>query len=91
MFTACSSSDGIGYHIALQLALKGAKVYVGARDTQKAQAAIKEMQQDNTAILAGKLVPLAMDLGDLKQVRRVARGFVASEERLDILVNNAGL
>ncbi|KAF7976740.1 hypothetical protein HWV62_5714 [Athelia sp. TMB] len=89
--TGANSSVGIGYHIALQLALKGAKVYVGARDIQKAQAAIKEMQQDNTAILAGKLVPLAMDLGDLKQVRKVAREFVASEERLDILVNNAGL
>lgn len=66
-------------------------MYVGARDIQKAQAAIKEMQEDDTATLAGKLFPLAMDLGDLKQVRKVAREFVASEERLDILVNNAGL
>ncbi|KZP16710.1 short-chain dehydrogenase [Athelia psychrophila] len=89
--TGANSSVGIGYHVAHQLAIKGAKVYVGARNVQKAQAAIEEMRKDTPSIAEGKLVPLAMDLGDLKEVEKVAREFVAKEERLDILVNNAGL
>ncbi|KZP30662.1 short-chain dehydrogenase [Athelia psychrophila] len=89
--TGANSSVGIGYHVAHQLAIKGAKVYVGARNVQKAQAAIEEMRKDTPSIAEGKLVPLAMDLGDLKEVLKIAREFVAKEERLDILVNNAGL
>ncbi|KZP14456.1 short-chain dehydrogenase [Athelia psychrophila] len=89
--TGANSSVGIGYHVAHQLAIKGAKVYVGARNVQKAQAAIEEMRKDTPSIAEGNLVPLAMDLGDLKEVQTGASEFVAKEERLDILVNNAGL
>jgi NAD(P)-dependent dehydrogenase (short-subunit alcohol dehydrogenase family) len=83
--------SGIGFHIAQQLAINGAKVYVGARDGQKAQDAIVEMRKAYPAIREGNLVPLAMNLGNLKEVQHVAREFVAKENRLDILVNNAGL
>lgn len=84
-----SSSGGIGYHTAYQLALKGAKVYVGARDSTKATNAIKEMKASSKGDKALDLVPLAVDLGDFKQIVKVAKEFLASEKRLDILVNNA--
>jgi NAD(P)-dependent dehydrogenase (short-subunit alcohol dehydrogenase family) len=86
-----SNSSAIGFHIAHQLALKGAKVYVGARSTQKAQDAISEMRQQTPALNADRLRPFVMDLGDLKQVQKVAKNFISVESRLDILVNNAGL
>jgi NAD(P)-dependent dehydrogenase (short-subunit alcohol dehydrogenase family) len=76
-----SATSDIGFHIAHQLAIKGAKIYGGARNTQKAQDA--EIRKDN-------LLALGTNLGDLKEVRQVAQQFVA-KERLDISVNNAGL
>ncbi|PIG79289.1 hypothetical protein AARAC_004238, partial [Aspergillus arachidicola] len=84
-----SSPQGIGYHIAHQLAIKGAKVYVGARSTEKGQHAIDEMLQSTVSLDSERLIPLAMDLNDFQQVQSTARGILKSEERLDILVNNA--
>ena len=84
-----SSPQGIGYHIAHQLAIKGAKVYVGARNREKSQNAIDEMLQSTPSLVHERLVPLAMDLNDFQQVQRTARGILEREERLDILVNNA--
>jgi NAD(P)-dependent dehydrogenase (short-subunit alcohol dehydrogenase family) len=86
-----SAASGIGFHVAQQLAIKGAKVYVGARNAQKAQDAIVEMRNAPSTIREGNLLPLAMDLGNLSEVQKVAQAFVARETRLDILVNNAGL
>lgn len=84
-----SSPQGIGYHIAHQLAIKGAKVYVGARNREKSQNAIDEMLQSTPSLVHERLVPLAMDLNDFQQVQSTARGILEREERLDILVNNA--
>lgn len=85
-----SSSGSIGYHIAYHLAVKGAKVYVGARDLTKATNAIDEMK----TAAEGKaldLAPFIVDLGEFKQIVDVVKAFSASESRLDILVNNAAL
>ncbi|KAB8279570.1 hypothetical protein BDV30DRAFT_232711 [Aspergillus minisclerotigenes] len=87
--TGANSPQGIGYHIAHQLAIKGAKVYVGARNREKSQNAIDEMLRSTPALGSERLVPLAMDLNDFQQVQSTARGILKSEERLDILVNNA--
>lgn len=86
-----SSRDGVGYHVASQLALKGARVYVGARSQEKADAAIKNMQEDNRSIDAALLKSLIMDLCDFQSVKRAARRVLESEKRLDILVNNAAV
>jgi NAD(P)-dependent dehydrogenase (short-subunit alcohol dehydrogenase family) len=90
-YTSPSSRDGIGYHVAYQLVLKGARVYVGARSQEKANTAIKNMLEDNQSIDAALLKPLIMDLCDFQSVQRAARGILESEERLDILVNNAAV
>jgi NAD(P)-dependent dehydrogenase (short-subunit alcohol dehydrogenase family) len=86
-----SSSDGIGYHTAHQMALKGAKVYIGARNETKAIEAIKEMKRESPNIEVDQLHPFVADMGDLKAVKEAARKFMATEGRLDILVNNAAL
>ena len=85
---ASSSSDGIGYHTAHQMALKGAKVYIGARNQAKA---IEEMKRESPGIAADQFHPFAADLGDLRAVKDAAQKFMESESRLDILVNNAEL
>ncbi|KAI0858794.1 short-chain dehydrogenase [Xylaria cubensis] len=89
--TGANSRDGVGYHTAYQLALAGARVYVGARSQQKADEAIKNMLEDSPSLDAALLKPLVMDLSNFRKVQQVARRFLKDEDRLDILVNNAAL
>lgn len=85
------SSDGIGYHTAYQMALKGSKAYIGARNETKALEAIEEMKRESPSIGADQLHPFAVDLGDLKAVKEAAQKFIATKNSLGILVNNAAL
>ncbi|EWY95085.1 hypothetical protein FOYG_04207 [Fusarium oxysporum NRRL 32931] len=91
LVTGANTPDGVGYHIAHQLALKGAKVYVGARNLQKATKAIRIMLAESPQLKPESLVPFAVDMGNFKQVQFAARKVVAEEPRLDILVNNAAV
>ncbi|KAH7114204.1 NAD-P-binding protein [Dendryphion nanum] len=92
LVTGANSPDSIGWHIAYNLALKGAKVYVGARSTEKAQSAIQAMVAlSPDALPAGTLRPFVADLGNFRQVKEAAKEFISMENRLDILVNNAGI
>lgn len=70
--------------------MKGATVYLGARNEEKSSQAIEHMIQ-TTPEAKLKLKVFAMDVGDLKDVYRAARKFLAEESQLDILINNAGL
>ncbi|KAF4334106.1 light induced alcohol dehydrogenase Bli-4 [Fusarium beomiforme] len=91
LVTGANTPDGVGYHIAHQLALKGAKVYVGARNLQKANESIKAMLAQSRQLKLESLLPFAVDMGNFKQVQYEARKVVAEEPRLDILVNNAAV
>lgn len=86
-----SSPEGIGFHIAHCLVLKNATVFLGARNAQKAEDAIKQMLQMSPCIDQRQLRPFVVDLGDLKAVQQAARAVVAGSSRLDILIHNAGL
>ncbi|KAI1038753.1 hypothetical protein LB503_007866 [Fusarium chuoi] len=91
LVTGANTPDGVGYHIAHQLALKGAKVYIGARNLQKATKAISTMLAESPQLKPESLVPFAVDMGNFKQVQFAARKVVAEESWLDILVNNAAV
>ncbi|KAF5633938.1 sugar transporter STL1 [Fusarium tjaetaba] len=91
LVTGANTPDGVGYHIAHQLALKGAKVYIGTRNLQKATKAIRTMLAESPELKPESLVPFAVDMGNFKQVQFAARKVVAEEPRLDILVNNAAV
>ncbi|KAF5712174.1 light induced alcohol dehydrogenase Bli-4 [Fusarium mundagurra] len=91
LVTGANTPDGVGYHIAHQLALKGAKVYIGARNLQKATKAIRTMLAESPQLKPESLVPFVVDMGNFKQVQFAARKVVAEEPRLDILVNNAAV
>ncbi|KAJ3998315.1 short-chain dehydrogenase [Lentinula boryana] len=103
LVTGSNSPLGIGWNIANQLALKGAKVYIHARSLERAQAGIVAIlansraasQDSNSAntkeVSAKQLEPFVVDLGDLKAVRKAAAAFAEKETRLDILVHNAAV
>ncbi|THU87272.1 short-chain dehydrogenase [Dendrothele bispora CBS 962.96] len=91
LVTGANSTVGIGWNIAHQLALKGAKVYFGARNSEKAQGAIAEVKKASPSIPDSNLAPFVADMTDFKQLKTSADALVSSEERLDILVNNAGV
>lgn len=90
LFTS-SDPNSIGYNVVEQLALKGAKVFIGARSLEKAGGAVSALQKAHPSIPAENLQPLVTDLNDLKQVQSVAQSFAKEQPRLDIVVNNAGL
>ncbi|KAF2094422.1 NAD(P)-binding protein [Rhizodiscina lignyota] len=84
---------GLGYETALQLARKAAKVYVTARSAEKAEDTQKRLEIDlaKEGVTGVDIVPIALPLDDLKEVKKSAQQFLTIETKVDILVNNAGV
>jgi len=82
------ANTGIGKETARGLARLGARVVLACRDVAKAEAARADIVQDAPD---ADVAVMALDLGDLAQVRRFAADFRDRYRRLDVLVNNAGL
>ncbi|KAG7054313.1 daunorubicin C-13 ketoreductase [Colletotrichum scovillei] len=82
---------GIGLSTVKYLALRGAKVYFTARSKAKADETRTVLTAENSAINAGNLHWLPMDLADLKSVASAVEELKSKETRVDILINNAGL
>jgi NAD(P)-dependent dehydrogenase (short-subunit alcohol dehydrogenase family) len=72
------STDGLGRHVAAELAARGARVLVHGRDPRKVEKVAREV---------GAEAGLVADLADLEQVR----GLAEDAGELDTLVNNAGV
>ncbi|KAM5386659.1 hypothetical protein ACJZ2D_000622 [Fusarium nematophilum] len=79
---------GVGYETSLQLAKRGARVYIASRSQDRVSKAIADMKQDSGSL---DLRFLKLDLQDLQSVKNAAAEFLAREPRLDILINNAGI
>ncbi|KAF8886468.1 hypothetical protein CPB85DRAFT_359938 [Mucidula mucida] len=80
---------GVGLATVRHLAHAGAKVYLAARDEERAIAAIGEVKKDLD--LNGDVVWLRLDLSDPQKAKDAALEFLEKETRLDILINNAGV
>ncbi|KAJ7909046.1 hypothetical protein B0H13DRAFT_2330750 [Mycena leptocephala] len=80
-------NTGIGYETVKQLLLKNAKVYLAARSPERADAAIKRLEEETQK----SPIFLELDLADLTSVRKAADAFLSQESRLDILFNNGGV
>lgn len=80
------ANKGIGLEIARQLAQAGVDVIIGARDSHRAAAAIKDLAAQG---LAAQSLPI--DLNDHASIAAAAAAIQAQHGRLDILVNNAGI
>ncbi|KAF7515118.1 hypothetical protein G7054_g14751 [Neopestalotiopsis clavispora] len=91
-FLVTGGNGGLGYELCKLLYSTGATVYMGARSTEKAEAAVKSIQQSlkhNTSNI-GELKVLLIDLSDLRSVKDAAETFARQESKLDVLWNNAG-
>ncbi|XP_043949001.1 retinol dehydrogenase 12 [Drosophila biarmipes] len=84
--TGCNT--GIGKETALELAKRGARVYMACRDPGRCEAARLEIMDRSRN---QQLFNRTLDLGSLQSVRSFVERFKAEETRLDLLINNAGV
>jgi NAD(P)-dependent dehydrogenase (short-subunit alcohol dehydrogenase family) len=82
-------NSGLGYQTVLQLARKGARVLLAARDRTRGAAALEQLAA--AGVPAGRAELVQLDLADLTSVERFAAGFLAGGQGLDLLINNAGV
>ncbi|KAL2060546.1 hypothetical protein VTL71DRAFT_9187 [Oculimacula yallundae] len=82
------ANTGMGYTIAEQLAIHGAKVFMGARSEEKAKQAIAKFntEHQNTPD-KGDIVWLPLDLTHPADVAASAKSFLSQVDRLDILAS----
>jgi NAD(P)-dependent dehydrogenase (short-subunit alcohol dehydrogenase family) len=80
------ANTGIGRATSEILAARGAHVILACRSLDKTQPVI-----DGIRAAGGSADMVALDLGDLDQVRQCAEGLLASDRPLHVLLNNAGL
>lgn len=81
------ANSGIGFETAKVLAAKGARVLLGCRSEERAEAAMSAIRTETPD---SDLAHIPLDQASLKSVKAAAR-LVNKEERLDVLVNNAGI
>src|SRR6185369_12062188 len=79
-------NGGIGLGMARGLAAAGASIVVAARNREKSNAAVRELEA-----LGADALAVSVDVADEKSVDAMIGATVAWHGRLDILVNNAGI
>jgi retinol dehydrogenase 12 len=80
-------SAGLGEQTLRVLATKGCTLIFGARDRQKSEAIVKELQERHKC----HLIYYPLDLADLKSIEDFAENVKGSCSHIDVLVNNAGV
>ncbi|XP_071553952.1 WW domain-containing oxidoreductase [Temnothorax nylanderi] len=82
------ANTGIGYETARSLALHGCDVILACRDVEKANEAIRRIQQEKDT---ASCVALKMDLSSLSTIREAVEEFKLKFKSLHILILNAGV
>jgi len=83
------ANAGMGLCVVKHLLLCQAKVYLGYRSQEKADAAFDELRIGGFLDKGGSVHSFQVDLASLRDVKRAVDAFLEHEEGLDILVNNA--
>jgi NAD(P)-dependent dehydrogenase (short-subunit alcohol dehydrogenase family) len=89
------ANKGIGFEVARQLARKGFRVFLGARNREAGRAAAEKLRQESEKERHNEghdvITVLQIDVADAESVERAAEEFSRQADRLDALVNNAGI
>ena len=80
------ANKGIGFEICRQLAQKGFKVILTARNEQKCQEAAEKLKKEGLNV-----VFLQLDVTDEESIKLAAKYIEGEFGRLDVLINNAGI
>lgn len=78
-------TSGLGMAAATCFAAAGARVVITGRQRERTEQA-----RDRIGTAGGEVVGLAADMGELDDVRRLAREIRDLTDRVDVLVHNAG-
>jgi len=81
-----AASRGLGKAVAWELAREGARVAICARGKDALRAAAREIAEDTR----GKVFPVAADMTNPSDIRRLVTAVEERFGRIDILVSNAG-
>lgn len=82
-FLVTGANSGIGRATAVELARRGGRVWIAARNEEKTKPVLDE--------IGASAAYLHLDLGDFDSVRQCAKEFVARDQPLHALINNAGV
>ncbi len=87
-FLVTGANSGLGFGTSKELARKGAKVIMTARNLTKGENAIALIKKE---VPKADLTLMQLDLADLNSVKRFADDFKNQFSKLDVLINNAGV
>jgi NAD(P)-dependent dehydrogenase (short-subunit alcohol dehydrogenase family) len=82
------ATDGLGRHVARELAAEGATVLLHGRSQERLEAVLEDVRTQAGGVEARSYLA---DLSSLAAVRGLAERILADEGRLDVLINNAGI
>jgi NAD(P)-dependent dehydrogenase (short-subunit alcohol dehydrogenase family) len=82
------ATDGLGRHVARELAAEGATVLLHGRSRERLEAVLEDVRTQAGGVEARSYLA---DLSSLAAVRGLAERILADEGRLDVLINNAGI
>src|SRR5437764_1185350 len=89
------ANKGIGFEVARQLAQKGFRVFIGARDEKAGEAAAAKLRAEGARTTRDKsdddIRFLKIDISNPASIKSAAEEFGKLCDRLDVLVNNAGI
>lgn len=82
------AEKSIGKETAIELARRGAKVYITSSDSTKGEEALKKIKEKSGS---SSVHFLLLDLASMDSIRDFSKKFHELETKLDILVNNANV
>ena len=80
------ANRGIGLEVVHQLAKRGMRVVLGARDQAKGEIAARSLTREGLSVF-----PYQLDVTDQQSIDRLCADVTTNFRRLDILVNNAAI
>lgn len=78
-------SSGLGFATCQHLVRSGAKIYLAARNEQRAKDAIARLDFSSEGGKKASVEWLELDLSDPKMAKQAAERFLREEQRLDVV------